>query len=326
MPEIGGERMLQINGVPLDDPQRCYVIAEASGNHAHDYDQAKALVYAAADARADAVKFQLFTPETLVADMAIPMGVDPKHDAWIRSLGVTRMRELFSKGGLPREWCAPLKALADSLGIAWLCTPFSVQEAQFLVEEIGVQALKIASGDLTFTPLLEYAASTNVPIILSTGGATFEEIDTALECIAEVAAHGGEDVALLHCVSAYPCPEDAVNLRAIQTMYVRYMGASGFSYHTLSCDLIPALAVAHGATVYEKHLRLANDTTSIDAAHSLDPIQFQRLVQVLRATPQILGTGIKAPHPLERHDLIWARRDPSDWLRPTERAREGAWE
>ncbi len=320
---------MQINGKRIDDPKNAYVIAEASGNHNQNLQQARALVQAAATAGASACKFQTFTASEICADVPILFGHDAQHDAWVKKLGVSRMRQLFSKGGLPREWHKDLKREAEDLGIEFLSTPFSIDAAKFLVEEIGVRALKIASGDLTFTPLLQYAASTGLPLLVSTGGATMDEVDTALRvCIQEWRSHPdiypSEDIVLMHCVSIYPCPDIMTNLLAIRTMEKRF-GAVGFSDHTLSTDLIPALAVSLGASCFEKHLRLSTDTESVDVSHSLDPEQFHRYVETLRTVPYILGDGIKKPHPREAHDRLWARRDTSDWLRPTRDAREGFW-
>src|SRR3990167_5157600 len=316
---------LTINGVRLDDPGRPYIIAEISGNHHQDYPTAESLVRAAALAGADAVKAQTFLSHEICVDMPFPFGYDDAHDAWARSLGVVSMRDLFSKGGLPRAWHKPLEALRCSLGIAFLSTPFSVDAAKFLVEEIGVQALKIASGDLTFTPLLAYAACSGVPVILSTGGATLEEVKHARDVLDEASKYQVAGVVILHCVSVYPCADTIANLCAITHLPERISECVGFSDHTLSYDLVPALAVASGATVLGKHLKLAEDTTSIDAAHSLPPYHFSRYVQAARQASVILGHGRKEPHALELHDIKWARRDPSDWLRPTEAARQGAW-
>ena len=318
---------LAINGVRLDDPQRCYIIAEAAGSHNQDYVTAEALVRVAAEVGADAVKFQLITPELICADIPIPQGMDAQHDAWLRKLGVTQMRELFSKGGLPREWCKPLKALAESLGIAWLCTPFSLEEARFLVEDVGVGALKIASGDLTFTPLLRYVAQQPIPTLLSTGGATIHEVQVALDVLYDAGNAEWPGVAVFHCVSSYPCAEQEANIRAIESLR-EHMSCwpIGWSDHTLSNDLVPALAVAMGCTVIEKHLRLNNDYESVDSAHSLAPKAFQRMVKIVRSVPVILGSGLKEPQQSELHDKVWARRDPSDWLRPTAAARQGAWQ
>lgn len=317
--------MLLIDGLTIDDPTRPWVIAEASGNHGQDYAQAEALVLAAAKAGADAVKFQLFTAEDICVDVPILFGYNDAHDAWCTHLGVTRLRELFQLGGLPRAWCAPLKALAERVGLSWICTPFSVDAARFLVEEIGVPALKIASGDLTFTPLLDYATSTGLPLIVSTGGATLAECQAALEGPL-VDAWADEHMVMLHCVSAYPADAAMMNLRCLQTMRTLLDVSVGLSDHTLSTNMIPALAVAMGCCVYEKHLVLDKTSQGVDASHSVDPDDFHHMVQVIRDTPPILGDGLKVPHPQEKHDRMWARRSPSDWLRPTEDARNGRWE
>ena len=317
--------MLLVDGKRLDDPHFPYIICEASGNHAQDYDKACALVYTAAAAGADAIKWQTYTAEEICADVPLLFGHDPAHDAWCQRMGVTRMRELFSKGGLPREWHAPLKQEAEGLGLTFLSTPFSVGSAKFLVEDIGVPALKIASGDLTFTPLMAYAASTGLPLIVSTGGATLDECKQACESPLED-AWMGERLALLHCCSVYPSMPAMMNLRCLVTLARELDVPVGLSDHTLSTELVPALACMLGASLFEKHMRLAGDSTSVDAGHALDPGQFCTYVQTIRGMASVLGDGVKRPQPEEMHDKLWARRSPLDWLRPTEEARAGRWE
>lgn len=325
---------MQIGTVRIDDPLRPYVIAELSGNHGQKYVQAERLVAAAAEAGADAIKVQTFDAEDICADIPLPIGQNAAADAWFARLGVTRMRELFSKGGFPRKWHKRLKRFAARQGVEFLSTPFSFLAARFLVEEIGVNALKIASGDLTFQPLLDYAARRcyDVPILLSTGGATVEECYAVATSGAMYGALTTNRLALLHCVSIYPCPDIHANLRAIGTIQERFrtikelrLPVMGWSDHTLDASLVPALAVACGATLIEKHIRLEEDTTSIDVAHSLTPSQFRTMVDTVRHAAEVLGYGHK-PDPGELHDRLWGRRDPSDWLRPTKAAREGAWE
>jgi pseudaminic acid synthase len=315
---------LMLNGKPLDDPAHIFIVAELSGNHGQDYAQAEALVRAAAEAGADAVKTQTFVPAEIAADCPFPYGHDAATDVWARGLGVERFPDLFRHGGLPRPWHAPLKALAESLGLVFLSTPFSVDAARFLVEEIGVSALKIASGDLTFTPLLAYADRTGLPIILSTGAATLAEIDTAVRSDL-IETWLARRLVVLHCRSIYPCHPTVMNLLSLRTLATRYACPVGLSDHTLDTERIPSMAVTLGASCYEKHLRLADDTTSIDVQHSLTPTQFAHMVDVLRATPVILGDGVKEPHVLEQHDRLFARRDPCDGLRPMMAARQGAW-
>jgi sialic acid synthase SpsE len=317
--------MLTINGVRVDDPQRPYIIAEAAGSHGQDYATAQNLVRVAADAGADAIKFQTFRAEWIAApDIVIPRGQGGSaHDAWLDRLGVVTLRDLFRWGGLPREWHKPLQVLAADCGITFLSTPFSLEDARFLVEDIGVPAVKIASGDLTFVPLLQYADSTNLPLIVSTGGATFAEVKHAVFTHCK-AAWSARRLVLMHCCSVYPAPEDSVNLRAIHALQA-CLCPVGYSDHTLSAEVVPALAMATGAVCLEKHLRLEGDSTTVDAGHSLTPAQFRQMVETVRQVPAILGDGIKQPHALEMHDRLFARRSPEDWLRPTQAAREGTW-
>lgn len=315
--------MPQLTMPRLSDPAHVFVIAEAAGSHQQEYAKAEALVHAASAAGADAIKFQTFSPESICADVPILFGHDAVHDAWCQRLGVTRMRQLFRYGGLPRQWHANLKALAESLGLVFLSTPFSVDDARFLVEVVGVDAVKVASGDLTFTPMLQYLSRCRLPLIVSTGGATMREVGIALAGPLTEAWTGGW-MALLHCVSAYPTQPEDVNLRCIQTLR-EFTCPVGFSDHTLWTDVVPALAVACGATLYEKHLRLADDKESVDAGHSLDPYGFTHMVNHIRLAQVVMGDGVKVPRPAEMHDRLWARRSPADWRRPTKEARAGRW-
>lgn len=302
-----------------------YVIAEASGNHAQSLKRAHALIDAAAEAGADAIKFQTFTAEEIAADhVAILRGYNAEHDAWLDKMGVSTMRELFRKGGLPRPWHKQLKDHATERGIDFLSTPFSVDAARFLVEEIGVPYLKIASGDLTFLPLLEYANTLEIPVILSTGGATPEEISAAAT-IHLARQYLNRTLALLHCRSVYPCPEDIVQLHAIRYLAQNFPYCTpGWSDHTLSWS-VPGLALCVGAVVIEKHLTL--DDEGVDAGHSLRADGFARMVNGLIGIAHMLGEpGTKTVHLSEYHDRLWARRAPEDWRRPTMTARMGQWE
>lgn len=324
---------LKIGNRRIDDPKNIFVVAELSGNHGQSYKQAERLVAAAAEAGANAIKVQTFEPEEICADIPLPLGKNTEADAWFTKLGVTRMRELFSKGGFPRKWHKRLRNFAVRQGVEFLSTPFSVSAARFLVEEVGVHALKIASGDLTFKPLLIYAATrSDVPILWSTGGATLDEIyETATSVLYRPLANGR--LAIFHCVSIYPCPDVYANLNAIKAIKQRFdvlpttipKPVMGWSDHTLSSILVPALAISCGATVIEKHIRLANDTTSVDVGHSLDPQEFGRMVREIRHTVNTLGELTKEPQAGEMHDRLWARRG-KDGLRPTDEARAGQWE
>lgn len=313
----------------ISSSERTYIIAEISGNHGNDFDQAMQLIRGAAEAGADAVKFQTFIALDIAApSVKVPTGFDAIQDAKMKRLDVTTLRELFRYAGLPRMWHKELKKYAESQGVEFLSTPFSVDAAKFLVEEVKVPALKIASGDLTFTPLLEYAASTNLPIILSTGAANLAEITLAVSGPL-LPAFRENRLAILHCVSVYPAPEHLLNLNVISMLRGTFLSVPiGWSDHSLSYDLVPALAVAKGASIIEKHIQLdqAACQSGPDMEHSIPVSQFASMVQTIRQTEDILGEAKKAPLYAEAHDRVWARRDPSDWLRPTQPGREGAWQ
>lgn len=305
-----------------------YFIAEISANHCNDKRIAHQIIEECARAGADAVKFQTYTAKELAADgISIKRGLDRKHDAWLASIGGRdTLQDLLSGGGLPREWHKEMKSVADWNGIEFLSTPFSVDAAKFLVEEIGVKALKIASGDLTFKPLLEYANKCGLPVILSTGGAYLTEVVDAVHFEMLEAYQAGR-IAVLHCTSSYPLnPRDA-NLGAIRTLLAQsYNTIVGYSDHTTNIDWLPVMAVTLGARIYEKHVKLGTGIGSIDRDHSITTEDLKDMIKNVDDSVAAMGDGRKVPQPSELHDRIWARRDPSDWLRPTQRAREGAWE
>jgi len=314
----------QVGSKTVGASARVCIVAEASANHHRDLPTAERLVIEAARAGADCVKFQTALPDEIATEgVEIPRGHDTLHDAWLDRLGKRTLRGLLASAGLPRPWHRPLKALAEREGIEFLSTPFGLDSARFLVEEIGIRALKVASGDLTFTPLLEYAAGTTLPIFLSTGGATLYEVIGAVNGPLRQA---DLRLAIMHCVSSYPCDPADANLRAIPALRQRFGMPVGWSDHTLSIEAVPVMAVMLGATVLEKHFCVDDDLETADTRHSLAPDAFARMVAAVRAVPAILGDGKKHPRPSEMHDRLWARRDPSDWLRPVKEAREGRWE
>ena len=301
-----------------------YVVAEVSSNHCQDFTTARMLIEAAAGAGASAIKMQTFTPDEIAINLPILTGYDAAHDAWLARLGVTTLHGLYSQGGLPRPWHKALQHIAEDVGLHFLSTPFSVDAARFLVEEIGVPALKIASGDLTFTPLLEYAASTGLPLLVSTGMATMNEVNQAV--FGPLCSVWEEKrLCVLHCTSSYPLDPRQANLQTLLTLHDMLRCEIGYSDHSTDAEILPALAVAFGSVVYEKHLRLDDAHGSPDAGHSLTVAQFARMVKVIRAVPQWLGDGVKQPQESEAHERLWTRRSMEDWLRPTTEARVGRW-
>lgn len=306
------------------DNGKVYMIAEISGNHLMNKKLACELIVQSSIAGANAVKFQTYTAGELAAPgIMIPRGIDAKHDAWLGSRQT--LQDVLLDGGVPREWHKELKSLASEMNIEFLSTPFSVDGAKFLVEEIGVKALKIASGDLTFYPLLDYANSTGLPIILSTGCAYLSEVIYSVQYHLSDAYHN-DLLAILHCNSTYPCPPETINLLAIDTLKKTFPKAViGFSDHTTNTNWVPVGAVMMGAAIYEKHVCHPNMRGGLDERHSITTLELSIMIHHMKSALKALGDGKKVPQELEKHDRLWARRNPSDWLRPTKEARDGLW-
>lgn len=305
---------------------KTFIIAEAGSNHCGDMDKAKKLIEIASDCGADAVKFQTFTAKEIASHTKVPRGFDEKHDAWLTQHNVQYLDDLFHKGGLPREWHITLRDYARNVGIEFMSTAFSVDSAKFLVEEIGVKKLKIASGDLTFTPLLRYANSTSrdVEVIISTGSAYLEEVHQAVSHLQD--KYNTEKLSILHCVSVYPCDINDINLQSMLRLVADFPRAKiGLSDHTTNVRAVPCSAVTLGARMIEKHID-DYDGDGVDSNHSIYPYEFSEMVSNIKDVEKSMGLFKKEPNAKEMHDRLWARRDSADWLRPTREARNGRWE
>lgn len=296
-------------------PRRTLVVAEIGVNHNGSLERAERLLREAAAAGADAAKLQLFDPSELCSRL---------H----RSAERTMLESLRLSGAQH----ARLRDLAAELDLPLFATPFDEPSLTLLVA-LRIPVIKLGSGEVTHTPLLTAAARTGRPIILSTGGCTFAELDRA---VAAVHAASPVPLSLLHCVSAYPPPDDQLNLRVIPALRERYPGcAVGYSDHTLGCEAALA-AVALGARIIEKHLTLDRTDTGPDHAASADPRDFAELVRSVRRAETMLGTSEKRVQPCEgrigrsivaardlyagclltRADLAFKR--PAGGLRPSE--------
>lgn len=276
-----------------------FVIAEAGVNHNGDTAMALRLCDAALAAGADAVKFQTFRAHDLVVPGAPTAGYQA------RETGEQDQFAMLGKLELSQAQHETIKAHCDAVGIEFFSTPFSTDAVDMLVR-LGVRRLKLSSGELTHKALVERAAAAALPLLVSTGMATMEEIAEALRWIA--AARGSmEGVTLLHCTSAYPAPDAALNLNALRSM-ARDLGvAIGYSDHSLGIEA-PLAAVALGATVIEKHLTLDRTLPGPDHSASLEPEEFGRMVAGIRRVSTMLGDGVKAPTPEERDTARVARR------------------
>ncbi|MFC2992183.1 N-acetylneuraminate synthase [Halomonas tibetensis] len=293
---------------------RLYVIAEAGVNHSGDRQRAFDLVDAAADAGADAVKFQTFNAKRLAALTAPKAAYQQQTTASDES-----QLEMLEALELPLEWHAPLQAHAHQRGIEFLSTAFDTQSLAFL-ETLDLPFYKVPSGELTNGPLLWAFARTGKPLVLSTGMATLSEVEQGLAVISHALTHdqpptslnavwrcwsGPEaraalvgQVSLLHCTSQYPTPMHEVNLKALDTLAEVFRLPVGYSDHTQG-TLIPVAAVARGATIIEKHFTLDRQLPGPDHKASLEPDELKRMVEEVRAIAVALGDGQKVPQASE---------------------------
>ena len=252
------------------------VIAEIGNNHDGSVRQAERLIDAAAEAGADAVKFQTHIAE---AEM-LPSTPTPPHFDEPRFTFTQRM-ELDADDHLR------LKAFAEDRGLVFFSSPFSV-EAVGLLEEVGVPAYKIASGEVTNPPLLEAVAATGKPVLLSSGMSSVEDVELALATL----RRGGSQVLVMQCTSTYPCPPEQVNLRAMSAMAERFRSLVGLSDHTP--DVYTSIAaVALGAAAVEKHFTLSRRLYGPDHHASLEPEDLKRLVDGVRQVEAAMGSGEK---------------------------------
>ena len=274
-----------------------YVIAEAGVNHNGDPHLARDLVDAAAEAGADAVKFQTFDAALLATADASQAEYQRAHAA------AESQRAMLRELELPLRSWADLAAHARRRGVTFLSTPFDPPSVELLAR-LDVPAFKIGSGDLTNAILLRATAHHRRPMMLSTGMATMREVEDALEVVRNA---GAPPVAVLHCASAYPAPTVDLNLRAIDTLRERLGVVVGFSDHSEGI-VAPGAAIARGAAIVEKHLTLDRSMSGPDQAASLEPSEFAAMVRAIRESWDALGDGRKEPRASELDAMRVARR------------------
>src|SRR4029079_1682290 len=268
--EVGG-------GAPV------YVIAEAGSNHDRNLDQAKRLIDVAAEGGADAVKFQTFAADRIVAETT----TRAKYLDDLLPPDKT-MSDLFRELELPREWHAELFRHATDAGLDFLSTPVDVEGGD-LLDDLGVKAFKVASYELWHLPLIREVASRGRPIICSTGMADLADVQDAVDT---VAATGNDQLILLHCVVNYPPPFSDLNLRAIETLRQAFHVPVGYSDHS-SGITAPIVATALGAAVVEKHYTLSRDLPGPDHRFAIEPDELSAMVRGIRDAQAALGSGIK---------------------------------
>ncbi|MFA5864640.1 MAG: N-acetylneuraminate synthase family protein [Phycisphaerae bacterium] len=265
-----------------------YIIAEAGVNHNGRADTARKLVDAAKRAGADAIKFQVFTAENLV----IPNSPTATYQ---NQQGHVDQRKMLRQLELTRQEFTDLYRYCKEVGIEFLATPFSIDDLEFVLE-LGVSAIKLASPDLVNVPLLEKAILSNLPVIVSTGASTIEEIDDAVDCFSN---HGSlSRLILFHCISSYPTPLSDTNLAVIGNLAQRFPVPVGFSDHT-SEWITGALAVAAGAVILEKHFTLDRLMPGPDQALSLDETQMGQYISSAKEAQMAMGTPQRRLLPCE---------------------------
>jgi pseudaminic acid synthase len=260
--------------------QPVYIVAELSANHGGDPERARALVHAAKEAGADAVKVQTYTADTLTIACDAPCFRIAGGTPWD---GRT-LHELYREAAMPWDWQPGLRAAAAEAGLDFFSTPFDETAVAFL-ERLGVPAFKVASFELVDLPLIRRIAGTGKPMLLSTGMAEAAEI---AEGLAAARAGGARDLVLLKCTSAYPARPEEMHLRTIPDMLERFGVPVGLSDHTLGLA-VPVAAVALGACIVEKHLTLSRQAPGPDAAFSLEPAEFRAMAEAVRTAERALG-------------------------------------
>lgn len=287
-----GRPVIEVAGRPVGPGHPCYVIAEAGANHNRDLGIAKRLIDVAAEAGADAVKFQTYTAEGLYSRKTPnPKYLDERKLLKLREDGSGSQEsiwDLIKRVEIPWEWHEELATHAEKAGVDFLSTPFE-EAAVDLLERVGVPAYKIASYEVTHLPLITYAARTGKPLLISTGMASLGDIERALDT---ANAAGCDQIALFHCASSYPAPFDILNLRAIQTLALAYGIPVGYSDHSAG-HTADVVSVALGACLIEKHYTLDRTMEGPDHNFALEPDELTGMVRAIREAETSLGTAVK---------------------------------
>lgn len=290
------KKTIQIGINHIGQGHPTYIVAEMSANHNMDFERAKAIIKAAAQAGADAIKIQTYTPDTITIESDKPA---------FRTKGIWEGRtlyELYGKAYTPWEWQEELQTYAHACGIDFFSSPFDLTAVDFL-ENLHVPAYKVASFEINDIPFIRKIAKTGKPIIMSTGIAYLEDIDLAVRtCLEE----GNDQVILLKCISSYPAPYENMNLNVIPNMKDTFDCICGLSDHSMGTEIAVA-AVALGAKVIEKHFTLCRADGGEDSQFSMEPQEFKSMVQQIRNVEKALGTVTYALNDAQIDSRIYSR-------------------
>lgn len=271
---------INIQGRPIGQGHPALIIAEIGMNHNGNVGQARCFIDAAAEAGADAVKFQAHIAEAETLRSAPTPGYfsqEPRFD-------------YFQRTAFSRSQLAELKQHAESRGVLFICSPFSIPAVD-LLESIDVSVYKIPSGEITNFPFLEYVARKGKPVIISSGMSSLPELDEAISLVRRF----NQDIVLMQCTSEYPCPYRNVGLNLLRELEERFGLPVGLSDHTLTIHMAIAAATL-GACVIEKHFTLSKQLYGPDARFSLTPDEFSQMVEGVRAVEMALA------HPVDKND------------------------
>ena len=274
-------REIKIGNHIISENTPCFIVAEMSANHNMDYDRAVAIIRAAKEAGADAVKIQTYTADTITLNCDDDCFQITQQTLWDE----TTLHKLYETAYTPWEWQGKLRDEALNMGLEFFSSPFDGSSVDFL-EELGMPAYKVASFEITDIPLIRKIAKLGKPMILATGVARLSDIDLAVRTCREA---GNENVILLKCTSAYPTPYEDVNLRTIPSMRETFACLTGLSDHTMG-SAVAGAAVALGARMVEKHLTLSRADGGADSAFSMEPAEFKEMVDNIRKIEAALGS------------------------------------
>jgi pseudaminic acid synthase len=269
-----GERLIG-SGLPA------YIIAELSGNHGGSLNKALALLRAGASTGADAIKLQVYRPDTITLNVSHGDFAIPEDNAWAK---YKNLYNLYEYAHTPWEWLPSLFAEAEKLGVELFGSVFDNSSVDEL-EQFPVKAYKIASPEIVDLGLLKKVAATGKPVIVSTGLASLGDIARAVDCLTE---HGCKDVILLKCTTAYPTPPEEVNLKTVQSLAQAFGCPVGLSDHTVGIGVSIA-AVTMGACVIEKHIKLDDGEETVDSFFSLTINEFKNMISEIRRAELAIG-------------------------------------
>ncbi len=289
---------LRIGNRTIGPHQPVYVVAELSANHNQQFENAVRLIHEAKEAGADAVKLQTYTADTITIRSEGEQFRIGGGTLWD---GRT-LHELYGEAYMPWEWQPKLIQIANDLGMDLFSTPFDDSAVDFL-EKMNVPAHKVASFELVDIGLIQKIARTGKPMIMSTGMATVEEIEEAVQAARKA---GATEIALLKCTSAYPAKPDEANLRTIPDLTKRFGVPAGLSDHTMG-TVVAVAAVTLGACIVEKHITLSRSLSGPDSGFSLEPQEFKAMVEAIRTAEQALGAVHFGVSPQEANSRAFRR-------------------